>query len=139
MGEVRAADWLGVSVIGGYGSVTVGTSSSTDTLRAYELGGQLSFYPTTPFEKLLFGVEVLWLKLDTSDYAGSQIEASAAGVAIGPMVGYKVVARGGFTFLAQGGMEYVTARAKATDGNTTASGKDSALIPLLNLNVGWSF
>ena len=41
----------------------------------------------------------------------------------------------GFTFDAQLGFEHVSAR--ASSGTSTAG--DKTFIPLLNLNVGWSF
>jgi hypothetical protein len=62
------------------------------------------------------------------------------GFAVGPLVGYKLVTSGGFTFLAQGGIEYVAVRAEASNtSGSSASKSDSRLIPLLNLNLGWSF
>lgn len=138
-GEIRAQDWLGVALIGGYGTISLETTTGNDTANAYELGGQLSIYPLEPFESLLFGFEVLWVKLDTDNYDNSSISASAAGVAMGPMVGYKYIADGGFTLFVQGGAEYITGRAEASDDTSNASVEDSEIIPLLNFNLGWSF
>ena len=138
-GEIRAKDWLGVALIGGYGTIPVETTYNSDTVNAYELGGQLSLYPLEPFESLLFGFEVLWVKVDTDDYDNSSISASAAGVMMGPMVGYKYIADGGFTLFVQGGAEYITARAEASNDAGNATAEESDIIPLLNFNLGWSF
>ena len=65
----------------------------------------------------------------------SNLSAKGEGVAVGPFLGYKYTADVGFTFDAQLGIERVFA--KATSGSSNAS--DSTYVPLLNLNVGWSF
>ncbi|MFW5739484.1 MAG: hypothetical protein ACOC1F_03870 [Myxococcota bacterium] len=87
----------------------------------------------------MLGLEVLWLKLDTDDYGGRSISASAAGLAIGPMVGYKYIADSGFTLFVHVGAEYLTARAEASDESVVDEEEDSALVPLLKFNLGWSF
>jgi len=56
------------------------------------------------------------------------------------MIGYKVLTRGGFTFVVQGGAQYVAIEAEANDTVGNASQKDdSRWIPLINLNLGYSF
>jgi hypothetical protein len=51
-----------------------------------------------------------------------------------------LVTDAGFTFFAQGGFQYMVVKADAADNmGNTGSGEHSAFIPLLNLNVGWSF
>ena len=76
------------------------------------------------------GAELLYLHLDAKE-----IVATGEGVAIGPFIGYKVMIDAGFTFDAQLGFEHISAR--ATSGSSSDSEKE--YIPLLNLNVGWSF
>jgi hypothetical protein len=139
--EAKVIPHLGVAVIGGIGSITVDDPLvGRETFQAYELGGQVVGYPLREFSSLQLGAEVLWVKVAVDDYGGQRISGSANGIAIGPFVGYKFVADIGFTFFVQGGFEYVAAQAEASDdeGNS-ASGEQSAFIPLLNLNLGWSF
>jgi hypothetical protein len=148
-GEFKAHRKIGVAVIGGVGSVTVnGTSTSGLTTTAtkekfgvWEVGGQLVSYPVGHFDHgMQLGVEVLYMGLTGSNPTGGvDVTGAANGLAMGPFVGYKLATRVGFSFNVQGGAEYVTARATANAGTATASASASAWIPLLNINVGWSF
>jgi hypothetical protein len=92
------------------------------------------------FDGLEVGAELLYIKVDTSSVEGTDVSGVADGLAFGPMVGYKLVTSGGFTFVAQGGFEYVdyNAEAKDTSGNSSTDTR-SDFIPLINLNIGWSF
>lgn len=143
-GEVRLARQIGVSVIGGYGSVKATSSIGGDTPRftVWEVGGQFVGYPVGHFDHgMQLGLELLYAGVSTDTKSGSVSVAGAAnGLAVGPVVGYKFATKPGFTFNVQGGAEYVALRAQASasTGNT-ASARDSAIIPVLNLNVGWSF
>ena len=76
------------------------------------------------------GGEVLYLHLNDD-----RLSATGEGLAVGPFLGYKIMIDAGFTFDAQLGFEHVSARANS--GTSTAN--DKSIIPLLNLNVGWSF
>ncbi len=139
---------IGVAGIVGFGSVpfkttvTSGrtTTENTERLRAWELGAHFNYYVLGTFDHgMQLGVEALYLKVARPASGTVQIAAAADGFAIGPYVGYKLITRVGFTFEANGGVQYVAARASATDGNTTETASDKRVIPLLNLNVGWSF
>jgi hypothetical protein len=128
-GEARVHDKVGLALIGGVGKYSdnsVGVSASV-----FEAGGQVRVYVVGDFRHgMQLGGELLYLHLsDTS------IAATGEGVAVGPFLGYKVMADAGFTFDAQVGFEHVSARAQS--GTSTAANKD--FIPLLNLNIGWSF
>ena len=141
--EGKLVPHFGAALIAGIGSIKSGATTSglaEQKFSAYELGGQLVGYPLEPFESLQLGAEVLWIKVSTETINGQQITANAGGVAIGPLLGYKLITHVGFTFFAQGGFEYLVVKADAADtqGNT-ATAKQSAVIPLLNLNIGWSF
>jgi hypothetical protein len=140
--EVRITDLVGVSAIGGIGRVKVSANTTdnpdlvNETLTVYEGGLQLSLYPLEDFESLVLGGEMLYV-----DVSGNveNIEGSASGLGVGPFVGYKAITRSGFTFLVQGGVEYVAVHAEATDGTVSDTSNDSNWILLLNLNLGWSF
>lgn len=113
------------------------TSTRTERFSAWEVGGHFNYYVVGSFEHgMQLGVEALYLKVATSD-SSYRSAASATGLAVGPYVGYKLITGIGFTFEANLGAEYVVAQAATADGSATAS--DSRWIPLLNLNVGWSF
>lgn len=142
-GEVLVVRHFGVAAILGVGSIT---AESTDPeidgeqLSAYEAGLQLVGYPLRPFSWLQLGAEVLWLQVEGEDLTSQNLSGSGSGTAIGPFVGFKGVTRGGFTGFAQVGFQSVVAHAEASDdaGNTD-SASESGIIPLLNLNLGWSF
>lgn len=132
-GEYRLTDKMGVALILGAGSI----KSLGRSYTALEAGAQYRYYVLGSFiHGLQLGAEILYLSLSGAD-AG--IDAKGAGLAVGPFVGYKIATNIGFTFEVQGGAQYMAAGASATDGTNSASGKDSDIIPLLNLNVGWSF
>ncbi len=137
--ELRPVDHFGVAVIGGYGSISFDDGLGGQyRFKVSEVGGQLGWYPLEAFDSLEVGAEVLYAKV-SNDNANVQVSASADGLAMGPFVGYKLITSGGFTFVAQGGAEFVTARAHATDASSSASDGGKSTIFLLNLNIGWSF
>ena len=127
--EVRAADKAGVAAIAGVGKAS--------GYPAWELGAQGRYYLLGSFDHgMQIGGEVLYLHMSTNQGA---VQASGAGGAVGPFIGYKIAARFGLTFDVQLGAEYLFATANASNGASTATTSDSRLVPLLNLNLGWSF
>lgn len=129
-GEFKMMPHFGISVIGGVGSVT--DSMTKVSGRALEGGGQLNWYPLRDFAGLDVGIEALYLSIDDVNVDSA---ATAAGLAIGPFVGYKAMFPIGLTLVAQVGVEAIAAHAKSS--SAMADQKD--VIPLLNLNAGWSF
>jgi hypothetical protein len=85
------------------------------------------------------GAEVQYLKVARSESNSTEIAASAAGFALGPYVGYKLITSVGFTFEGNLGFQYVAARGEASSATASASASEKTIIPLLNLNIGWSF
>ena len=140
--EVRIVPGLGIAPIFGIGSITSEATDSSygeHTFRAYELGGQLAAYPMREFSGIQLGVEALWLKVSTDTFDGQRLSATAAGVAVGPFFGYKLLLPVGLTLFAQLGIEAVALTASASDqmGNSGRE-KKSTFVPLVNLNAGWS-
>jgi hypothetical protein len=132
-GEVRLMPALGVAAIGGVGSLSTGGV----TFGVTEVGAQVAAYPLGDFRSLQLGGEILWLHVNGSL---GNVTGFASGVAAGPFVGYKLIAKPGFTFFVQGGAEYAFAHAEASSTTgQTATDKRSAVIVLFNLNLGWSF
>lgn len=132
-GELRASDKLGVAAIVGGGSIDSGGT----TFKAWEAGGQVRYYLLGSFEHgMQLGAEVLYVGVSGDDIAGTKISGAGAGLAVGPFLGYKYTAGIGFTFDCQVGAEKVAIAADTSNG---AHDDQQSVIPLLNLNVGWSF
>ncbi|MCB9676278.1 MAG: hypothetical protein H6737_14240 [Alphaproteobacteria bacterium] len=119
--EFRLADRIGLGAIGGIGAsggIPVGT-----------FGPTFRFYPVGSFDH---GMQVgadLQLVAAATEFDG--VIYSAAGVSGGPFVGYKIAARFGLTFEGQLGV----GGSFVSGGGQTSVGP----IPILNLNLGWSF
>lgn len=133
-GEARLGDKLGAALILAGGTVGVTVNNVEQRGTAYEVGGQVRWYPVGSFiHGLQVGAELLYLHISLDDaYAGT---VNGAGLALGPFIGYKIATNVGFTFDAQLGFEWMAARAESS----SASAEAKSIIPLLNLNVGWSF
>jgi hypothetical protein len=139
-GEVRVHRKIGVAGIAGFGKPKDGATDTRYT--AWELGGQVVTYPVGHFDHgMQLGVEALYAGVagDTS-VGNTRISSSAQGFAVGPMVGYKLATDVGFSFNVQGGIAYFASAAEASGGGTSATASTSPrAIPILNLNLGWSF
>jgi hypothetical protein len=129
-GEARVHDKVGVAFIAGAGKYT--DPNVTDiSATVYEAGGQVRIYVIGDFRHgMQLGGELLYVHLNDD-----RIAISGQGLAVGPFLGYKIMIDAGFTFDCQLGFEHISARAQ---GNG-ATANDKSIIPLLNLNVGWSF
>jgi hypothetical protein len=139
MAEVRVADHFGVAVLGGAGRMSATVGDEVVSFSVQELGGQFIGYPLDAFDGLMLGAELLYARVE-GDVDGGNVKGIGAGLAAGPLLGYKYLSSGGFTLFIQGGFEYVLLTAESSDGSgTTASAEDSRFIPLLNFNLGWSF
>ena len=139
--ELRVADKLGLAGILAGGTVDVKTDKvTTDKFTAYEVGAQLRYYLLGSFEHgMQLGAEVLYLGVSSDDVAGGNVSADGAGLAAGPFLGYKYTSDIGFTFDCQLGVEKLLISAEAKSGAVEAKEEEDVVIPLLNLNVGWSF
>lgn len=140
--EFRAVDGLGLALIAGTGSITVNDESSSvdgESFTVYELGVQAVGYPVEGFESLQLGVELLWLRVSADDLGSAKLSGLGEGVGVGPFVGYKLITKAGFTFFVQGGFQYLAAQGRTSDGQGRSSEAEAkTVIPLLNLNLGWS-
>lgn len=151
-GEYAISNKIGVAGIVGIGSVPVktttfssstngglATTETTTHYGAWELGAHFNYYLVGNFDHgMQLGAEAMYLHV-SSEGQNVNTVAAASGLAIGPYIGYKIATHVGFTFEANGGVQYVAARASATNGTASSSASGSSIIPLLNLNVGWSF
>ena len=142
MAELRIVDHFGVGGFGGFGEYTVEDDDLDRDVEAavYELGGQFSWYPLEAFSSLTVGAEIDYVHIETEELPNSSITVLGDGLSFGPFIGYKLISSAGFTFLAQAGVQYVTLRAEQQEGDATLDEDERArFVPLINLNLGWSF
>jgi hypothetical protein len=141
-GELRLGTQGSIALIGGAGWVTDNASndpkvSSKVTFFVYEVGSQLRYYVTGTFRRgMHVGAEVLYLHVNGSL---DSVTGVAKGLALGPFFGWKTTSHAGFTFEVQGGVEVVTGGSSVTDSSGGSSSSNVDFVPLLNLNLGWSF
>ncbi len=134
-GEFRISDKVSVAAIVGVGSYSETVNFIKVSATVFEAGAHLRYYVVGDFRHgMQIGAELLYLHLSDPN-----LSAKGEGLAIGPFVGYKYTADVGFTFDCQLGIEHVGVRASASSGTSSASNSDSSVIPLLNINIGWSF
>jgi hypothetical protein len=141
--EARVHRMMGISGIVGIGSVKIEYQGTPppglqDRASVYELGAQYNVYVLGSFEQgMQLGLELLYLHANVE---AASVSGAGSGLAVGPLIGYKIITSVGFTFMGQLGVEFVAIKAKAQDtSGNSASDQGKATIPLLNLNVGWSF
>ena len=139
--EYRIAPKIGASVTVGAGKRSMETSPGMEmTGTEIEGGLQGRYYLLGDFSHgMELGAEFLYERVRFPE----PLPAGVAGVAmgggtLGAFVGYKVVTKIGFTFEAQAGARYL-AMEPATQGMAGTAPIDSKWLPLLHLNVGWSF
>ena len=124
-GELCAARKLGLAVILGGGEVT--DEDSNITFRAYEAGASVRYYAWGTFRQgFQIGVQLLYASVSSENTA---FAATNEGIGISPFGGYKWTHRSGFTLESQGGFTYLA----------TGDVRDNRrLVPMVNLNIGWS-
>ncbi len=138
-GEVRLSDKMGVAGILGAGTLKSDSTFSSEESKfsAFELGAQFRYYAFGTFRHgMQLGVEAVYLRISGNIGSAS---GRSEGLAFGPFVGYKIITSAGFTFDGQLGVQRMGIASQAHDSTSSASGSDSSYLPLLNLNVGWSF
>jgi hypothetical protein len=141
MAEVKLVDHFGASLFGGFGQVDAEDATGDEfDVAVWELGAQLGWYPLGTFDKLVLGAELTYLEVRADELPDTDVAVVGSGLAVGPLVGYKFLTSVGFTFVAQAGFQYVALSAEAEeDAAVVDEDERSRILPLLNLNVGWSF
>ena len=128
-GEFRLPLDFSLAAIGGFGAI--------EGITVWEAGAQARYYLIGSFEHgMPIGVEALYAG---GSAAEAGVTATANGIAVGPFVGYKLATDIGFTFDAGVGFQYFTVTAHASNSEASATVSDNKIIPLINLNIGWSF
>jgi hypothetical protein len=140
-GEFAVHPKIGVAGIVGYGSIPFqSTLANTERLTAWEVGAHFNYYVIGTFDHgMQLGAEAMYMRIAQPSSGTAKVSLGADGFTVGPYVGYKIITNIGFTFEANLGFQYLAARAKASDNTTTATASDKRILPLLNLNIGWSF
>ena len=133
--EMHFNEAVSMAVITGFGQ----QSNELTTVNVSEIGTQMRYYFSPTYEGLHAGFEALYVTVSGDD-AGS-VEVAGEGLAIGPLMGWKFVLDSGLTFDLQGGYQFLVVKAEGEDTATgdTASESEEAGVPLVNINVGWSF
>lgn len=126
MGELRVTDQISAALILGIGKFL---DSSAKTHFAQEVGAQANYYIKPTFRALHVGVEIAYVH--SSDTDGTT-QLTGTSLAVGGLVGYKYIHRTGFTLAAQLGLAASFVEERAGDNVIK-------VLPILNLNAGWSF
>jgi hypothetical protein len=140
-GEYRVADKVGVMLELGGGKRTLSVGMTDVTGTEYEAGAQARYYITGSFTRgFQIGAEILdeYVKFPEPLPAGI-VGAAAGGVTAGAFAGYKIATRVGFTFEAQLGARYLVVDPPVTGMGTPMLDSSSKLLPLLHINIGWTF
>ncbi len=138
--EYRVANKIGVSVTLGAGQREVSGVGTNVTGTELEGGLQGRYYVIGDFDHgMELGAELLeeYVKFDDIP---PNVAVAAGGLTLGAFIGYKIATNVGFTFEAQLGARYLVVE-PAAQGDTTLGSPslDEKWLPLLHLNVGWSF
>lgn len=135
--HVRIGDDFSVGAIGGYGSVPVNVLNGTSSANAWEAGAQFLYFAEGSFDGgMEVGLEALFTHVAIESGQGLSSSVAAAGLAIGPLLGWKLVTKAGFTFDSQIGIAYLAAKQSVPLG---ATGSSRSAVLIGNLDVGWSF
>ena len=141
-GELKIKNKLGIALVAGVGQLetmrTTPTGVTEDHFSAFEIGAQGRYYVVGDFNHgMQLGAEAMYLYVATD--ATDSFSASGSSLAIGPFVGYKLATRLGFTFEAQLGLLYAALQTEASMPGISSTAEQRTVLPLLNLNAGWSF
>jgi hypothetical protein len=155
-GEFRLAEKWGLQVSLGKGNYETGKRAVRE-IDIREAGGQVRWYALGDFDHgLHLGAELMFIDLSFLIHELDKtplpepIDSGISATAIGPFVGYKVAAGFGLTAELQLGLQYYGIEARAgvplstihdsLDGLTAELAASTSLVlPLANLNLGWSF
>jgi hypothetical protein len=126
-GELRITPNISGALIAGIGKILDGKA---DKHSAQEIGAQAIYYFKPMFRALHAGIELTYVHSSDTDSATTFTGTSFA---LGAFIGWKYIHRTGVTLLAQGGLAlgFVEERSPPETKVT--------VLPIVNLNAGWSF
>ena len=144
--DVRINDDFGVGLIGGFGKskvdyVTVGNEAAPPPAALFQIGAKAVYYAQGDFEGgLHVGVEALYThaKLEgRSALNVASIGGLVAGLIVGPVIGWKLVTKAGFTFDSSFGIGLIAQKQKSSDPLAPTDDRSAVLIS--HLLIGWTF
>ena len=146
--EARLGSKFGLAAIGGLGTVAY----DGQQVSIKELGGRAQVYVVGDFDLgLQLGAQALYFDATaTRVIDGGSVDASGTATAGGPFLGFKWASRYGPTLDAQAGGQYFVGSGEATahsvlaaryggPASVTRAQNTAMWLPILNVNVGWSF
>lgn len=138
--EYRVADKIGASITVGGGKRTITNGMTEVPGTEIEGGAQARYYAIGDFDHgMELGIEALYERVRFEEPLPAGVAGVAAGgLTIGPFIGYKVAAAVGFTFEAQLGARYLAVD-PPVQGSAGMAMIESRWLPILHLNIGWSF
>jgi len=125
-GELRITPKISAALILGIGKFL---DSKAKTHTGQEIGAQGLYYFKPTFRALHVGLEVAYVHSGETNTGATYTGTS---LAVGPLVGWKYIHRTGFTIVVQGGL--ALSRVEESSGENVLK-----VLPILNLNAGWSF
>lgn len=141
--EFMPTESFGISGIFGKGTMDLKIQdiygrSETEKISVLEAGMQARYY-FSPYEGWHMGAELMYI--DVGLDPDQNVSGQANGVAVGPLGGWKGVWGNGFTLIAQAGVQFVMAKAEASNNETgeSADASENTRVFLLNFDIGYSF
>ena len=141
-GEWRYGDKVGLAAIIGGGRMLVEDEGTGYQLGVFDLGGQAYYCLLGDFDHgFQLGVESVFVALRGEDRYNGSVTATLGGISLAPFLGYKLALRSGFTVIVQagGGLFVSTTHASHAASETEVDEQAAVLVPLVNMNMGWSF
>ena len=144
--DVRIGEDFGIGLIGGYGKakldyIAAANEAGPPPAPLWQVGAKAVYYAQGDFEGgLHVGAEVLFThaKLEGRTALGTaSIGGLAAGLIAGPVIGWKLVTKAGFTFDSSIGVGMIAAKQKSSDPDAPTDDRSAVLIS--HLLIGWSF
>lgn len=135
--EFDASDKLSLAALGGWGQTVTETDDTRVKLDVWNAGGQVRYFPKGNFDKNLhLGLEAMYT--DVQEGPGDDelgLFVHRRGISVGPFVGGKYITDVGLTAEAQIGIAYEG----MVPETQSSSGEGGRIVPIANLNIGWSF
>ncbi len=140
--EYQILERVSVAGIIGVGRRSVNSGSDSLDSTEIEIGAQARYYLWGGFRHgLIVGGELLYdyFKFDTP-FPSGVVSAAAGGTHLAPFLGYKFVATRGFTIDLQAGVRFIAlAPTPSGPGPHPKIENFSETLPLININLGWTF
>jgi len=144
--DFRVGDDFAVGLIGGYGQAKVDAlllpnEPLPPKAPLWQVGAKATYFAQGDFEGgMHVGLEAVYThaKLEGRTALGTgSVSGLAAGLIAGPIVGWKLVTKAGFTFDSAIGVGLIAYKQKSSDPD--APKDDRAAVLMSHLLIGWSF